>query len=164
MISMVRCVRLILVLFDLPNAEDAEAEADVIGEYSVQSADPENSLLDVANEEEQDGVIHDDRDDLTPHIETATPVLPTRVETSEVTNAYEDEEDPESWELDDGYAVWEETVDSDDLGAALLVEEVDAESTGSSTLSERTASLASKRSFTEIDEAESPVEPSSSQR
>jgi hypothetical protein len=160
MISLVRYVRLIPALFDLPNAEDAEAEADVIGEDSVQSADPENSLLDVANEVEQGAVTHDDRDDL----ETATRVLPTRVGSSEVINTYEeDEEDPESWELDDGYAAWEETVDSDDLGAAPLVEEVDAESTGSSTLSERTASLASKRSFTEIDEPESPVEPSSSQ-
>ncbi|KAI0256507.1 hypothetical protein BJV78DRAFT_1164887 [Lactifluus subvellereus] len=135
--------------------EDAEAEADVTGEDSVQSADPENSLQGVANEE--DAISHDGTNEYTPQAETPTPALSTRGEFSEPENPYhhteEDEEDPESWELDDGFGVWEETVDGDDLDAALLVEP-DAESTGSSTLSEKTASIASKRSFTEIDESE----------
>ena len=147
------------------SVDDAEAEADVTGEDSVQSADPENSLPGVGNEE---AIGHDDTNEYTPQAETPTPALSTRGEFSEPANSYhhteEDEEDPESWELDDGFAVWEETVDdNDDHDAALLVGEPDAESTGSSTLSEWTASVASKRSFTEIDESESPVEGSSSQ-
>jgi hypothetical protein len=73
----------------------------------------------------------------------------------------EDEENAESWELDDGVAIWEETADGEfDIG---LVAEPDSVSTGSSTLSGKTASIASKRSFDAVDESEPTVEQSSLQ-
>lgn len=74
----------------------------------------------------------------------------------------EDEENAESWELDDSYAIWEETAgDEFDIG---LVGEPDSVSTGSSTLSGgETASIASKRSFDAVDESDPVVEQSSLQ-
>jgi len=74
----------------------------------------------------------------------------------------EDEENPETWELDDGYAIWEETAEGDEFDIG-LVAEPDSVSTGSSTLSGKTASIASKRSFDAVDESESTVEQSSLQ-
>lgn len=76
--------------------------------------------------------------------------------------AEEDEENAESWELDDGVAIWEETAEGDEFDIGLVVEP-DSVSTGSSTLSGKTASIASKRSFDTIDDGESTVEQSSLQ-
>ena len=61
-----------------------------------------------------------------------------------------DEGNAENWELDDGYADWEETIDGDELDIE-LVGEPDSVSSGSSTLSGKTASITSKRSFDEVD-------------
>lgn len=73
----------------------------------------------------------------------------------------EDEENAESWELDDSYAVWEVTAgDEFDIG---LVGEPDSVSTGSSTLSGETPSIASKRSIDAVDESDPVVEQSSLQ-
>ena len=77
-------------------------------------------------------------------------------------HAEEDEENAESWELDDGVAIWEETVEDDEFDIG-LVAEPDSVSTGSSTLSGKTASIASKRSFDAVDESEPTVEQSSLQ-
>ena len=77
-------------------------------------------------------------------------------------HAQDDEENPESWELDDGYAIWEETAEGDEFDIG-LVAEPDSVSTGSSTLSGKTASIASKRSFDAVDESEPTVEQSSLQ-
>jgi hypothetical protein len=77
-------------------------------------------------------------------------------------HAEEDEENAESWELDDGYAIWEETADGDEFDIG-LVAEPDSVSTDSSTLSGQTASIASKRSFDAIDESAPTVEQSSLQ-
>jgi len=77
-------------------------------------------------------------------------------------HAEEDEENAESWELDDGYAIWEETAEDDELDIA-LVGEADSVSTGSSTLSGKTLSISSKRSFDAVDESEPTVEQSSLQ-
>lgn len=77
-------------------------------------------------------------------------------------HAEEDEENAESWELDDGYAIWEETADGDEFDIG-LVAEPDSVSTGSSTLSGKTASITSKRSFDAVDESEPTVEQSSLQ-
>ncbi|KAH9079227.1 hypothetical protein EDB83DRAFT_2341494 [Lactarius deliciosus] len=76
----------------------------------------------------------------------------------------EDDENADTWELDDGYVAWDDTFEGDDLDTA-LAGEPDSASTGSSTLSGKTASIASKRSFDEIEveESESLVEQSSSQ-
>ena len=60
----------------------------------------------------------------------------------------EDEENAESWELDDGVAIWEETAEGDEFDI-------------SSTLSGKTASIASKRSFDAVDESEATVGQSS---
>jgi hypothetical protein len=72
-------------------------------------------------------------------------------------HAEEDEENAESWELDDGYAIWEETAEGDEFDIG-LVAEPDSVSTGSSTLSGKTTSISSKRSFDTIDESEPTVE------
>lgn len=77
-------------------------------------------------------------------------------------HAEEDEENAESWELDDGVAIWEETADGDEFDIG-LVAEPDSVSTGSSTLSGKTASITSKRSFDAVDESEPTVEQSSLQ-
>ena len=77
-------------------------------------------------------------------------------------HAEEDEENAESWELDDGVAIWEETAEGDEFDIG-LVAEPDSVSTGSSTLSGKTASIASKRSFDAVDESEPTVEQSSLQ-
>lgn len=77
-------------------------------------------------------------------------------------HAEEDEENAESWELDDGVAIWEETVEDDEFDIG-LVAEPDSVSTGSSTLSGKTASIASKRSFDAVDESEPTLEQSSLQ-
>jgi hypothetical protein len=77
-------------------------------------------------------------------------------------HAKEDDENAESWELDDGYAVWEESAEGDEFDIG-LVAEPDSVSTGSSTLSGKTASIASKRSFDAVDESEFTVEQSSLQ-
>jgi hypothetical protein len=71
----------------------------------------------------------------------------------------EDEENAESWELDDGYPIWEETVEGDEFDIA-LVGEPDSVSTDSSTLSGNTLSITSKRSFDAVDESEPTVEQS----
>lgn len=76
-------------------------------------------------------------------------------------HAEEDEENAESWELDDGAAIWEETAEGDEFDVGLA--EPDSVSTGSSTLSGKTASIASKRSFDAIDESEPTVEQASLQ-
>jgi hypothetical protein len=77
-------------------------------------------------------------------------------------HAEEDDENAESWELDDGYAVWEESAEGDEFDVG-LVAEPDSVSTGSSTLSGKTASIASKRSFDAVDESEFTAEQSSLQ-
>jgi hypothetical protein len=86
--------------------------------------------------------------------------MPSGVEILEPVNAdhhaEEDEENAESWELDDGVAVWEETAEGDEFDIG-LVAEPDSASTGSSTLSGKTASIASKRSFDAVDESEATV-------
>jgi hypothetical protein len=99
----------------------------------------------------------------------ATPAISSGVEILEPVDpdhhAEEDEENAESWELDDGYAIWEESAEGDEFDIG-LVAEPDSVSTGSSTLSGRTASIASiasKRSFDAIDESEPTVEQSSLQ-
>jgi len=87
-------------------------------------------------------------------VESATPAVSLRDEFSGSVNPHhhpeEDEENAESWELDDGYAAWDETIDGDELDIA-LVGEPDSMSSGSSTLSGKTASITSKRSFDEVD-------------
>jgi len=87
-------------------------------------------------------------------VESATPAVSLRDEFSGSVNSHhhpeEDEENAESWELDDGYAAWDETIDGDELDIA-LVGEPDSMSSGSSTLSGKTASITSKRSFDEVD-------------
>jgi hypothetical protein len=74
-------------------------------------------------------------------------------------HAEEDDENAEDWELDDGYAIWEESAEGDEFDIG-LVAEPDSVSTGSSTLSGKTASISSKRSFDAIDESEPTVEQS----
>ena len=87
-------------------------------------------------------------------MELATPAVSLRDEFSQSVNPHhypeEDEENTEGWELDDGYAAWDETIDGDELDIA-LVGESDSTSSGSSTLSGKTASITSKRSFDEVD-------------
>ena len=96
--------------------------------------------------------------------ELATPAISSGVEISEpaIPDHYteEDEENAESWELDDGYAVWEEIAEGDEFDIG-QVAEPDSVSTGSSTLSGNTASIASKRSFDAVDESEPTVGQSS---
>ena len=92
---------------------------------------------------------------------SATTTTSSRVEFSEPAHpTEEDEENAENWELDDGYAIWEETVEGDELDDA-LVGEPDSVSTSSSTLSGTTAPITSKRSFDAVDESEQTVEQSS---
>ena len=100
--------------------------------------------------------------------QTATPALPSSGDFSEIADlrhrTEEDDENADTWELDDGYGAWDETFEGDDLDTA-LAGEPDSASTGSSTLSGKTASIASKRSFGEVEVEESDflVEQSSSQ-
>jgi hypothetical protein len=141
------------------SAEDAEAEADITGDESAQSTSP------VANEEEKGAANHENTGEYgAQEEELVTTEISSRVELSETASLYhhteEDEENPETWELDDGYAIWEETVEGDEFEIG-LVGEPDSVSTGSSTLSGKTASIASKRSFDAIDESEPTVEQSS---
>lgn len=133
-----------------PSAEDAEAEDDTTGDASAQ---PINNPPDATNEE-QDATGHDNTSYGAQDVELATPAISLRDESSESVNPHhhpeEDEENAESWELDDGYAAWDETMDGDELDIA-LGGEPDSLSSGSSTLSGRTASITSKRSFDEVD-------------
>jgi hypothetical protein len=133
---------------------DAEAEDDADGDESTQPTDLENNLEDFANDEEQGFASHDNTGFNVPDTELATPAISFRGDFSESVNPHhhteEDEENAESWELDDGYGGWDETIDGDEFDTA-LVGEPDSVSSGSSTLSGRTASIASKRSFDEVD-------------
>lgn len=120
----------------------------------------------VTNEEEQGAVSHEDTDEyIAQEAELATPAISSGVEILEPDhNVEEDEENAESWELDDGVAIWEETAEGDEFDIGLVAEpEPDSVSTGSSTLSGKTASITSKRSFDTIDENEPTVEQSSLQ-
>ena len=98
--------------------------------------------------------------------QTSTPTLPSSGDFPEIADLHhrteEDDENADTWALDDGYGAWDETFEGDDLDTA-LAGEPDSASTGSSTLSGKTASVASKRSFgeLEVEESESLVEPSS---
>ncbi len=87
-------------------------------------------------------------------MELATPAVSLRDEFSESVDLdhqpEEDDENAESWELDDGYAAWDDTIEGDELDIA-LAGEPDSVSSGSSTLSGKTASITSKRSFAEVD-------------
>src|SRR6267142_7049617 len=136
------------------NAEDAEAEDDTTGDESAQPTDPENNLASAGNEEDQADANYDNTEYSAQEAELATPAISLRSEFSESVNPHhhteEDEENAENWELDDGYADWEETIDGDELDIA-LVGEPDSVSSGSSTLSGKTASITSKRSFDEVD-------------
>lgn len=93
----------------------------------------------------------------------ATTAISSGVVFSESANSYhhteEDEENAENWELDDGHAIWEETVEGDEFDDA-LVGEVDSVSTGSSTLSGNSATVTSKRSFDAVDGSDHTVESS----
>lgn len=149
-------------------AEDAEAEAGITGDESSQSTDRESNPAVVTNDEEQGVATYDYTGEYgAQEVELTIPATSVRGELSEAANPYydpaeEDEENAESWELDDGYAVGEETVDGDEFDTA-LVGVPDSVSTGSSTLSGKTASLTSKRSYDEVDESEHAVEESSLQ-
>jgi hypothetical protein len=147
--------------------EDGEAEDDVTGDEPAQSTSSRNNLGVVTKEEERGAASHEDTDEyIAQEAELATPAIPSEVEILEPVNAdhhaQDDEENPESWELDDGYAIWEETAEGDEFDIG-LVAEPDSVSTGSSTLSGKTASIASKRSFDAVDESEPTVEQSSLQ-
>jgi hypothetical protein len=153
--------------------EQAEAdgftEDDVTGDEPAQSTSSRNNLGVVTNEEEKGAAIHEDTDEyIAQEADLATPAMPSGVEILEPVNAdhhaEEDEENAESWELDDGVAIWEETAEGDEFDIGLVAEpEPDSVSTGSSTLSGKTASIASKRSFDAVDENEPTVEQSSLQ-
>ena len=123
----------------------------------------------LANTLEQGAVGHDNTTDHTTLTgQTVTPALPPSGDFPEIADLRhgtgEDDENADTWELDDGYGAWDETFEGDDLDTA-LAGEPDSASTGSSTLSGKTASIASKRSFgeVEVEESESLVEQSSSQ-
>ncbi len=118
---------------------------------------------------EQDPVDHDSTSGHNALLaQTATPALSSSGDLPEIADLHhhteEDDENADTWELDDGYVAWDETFEGDDLDTA-LAGEPDSASTGSSTLSGKTASIASKRSFGEVEaeESESLVEQSSSQ-
>jgi len=118
---------------------------------------------------EQDVVGYDStRGNGAPQAQTATLAISPSGDLPETANLHhlteEDDENADTWELDDGYAVWDETFEGDDLDTA-LAGEPDSASTDSSTLSGKTTSIASKRSFGEIEveESESLVEQSSLQ-
>jgi len=144
------------------NHEDEQAEADgpkedaeddTTGDEAAQPIDPEDNLASVGNEEDQADANHNNTEFSAQEGELATPAISLRSEFSESINPHhhtEDEENAENWELDDGYADWEETIDGDELDIA-LVGEPDSVSSGSSTLSGKTASITSKRSFDEVD-------------
>lgn len=148
--------------------EDGEAEDDITGDEPVQFTSPRNNLGVVTNEEEKGAASHEDTDEyIAQEAELATPAISSGVEILEPENPdhhAEEDENAESWELDDGVAIWEETAEGDEFDIG-LVAEPDSVSTGSSTLSGRTASIASKRSFDEVDrdESEPTVEESSLQ-
>ena len=144
------------------NLDDAEAEDDVTGDESTRSTSPGNNVGVVTNEEEKGAANHENSGEYgAQEGESATTTIPSKVELSEPTHpTEEDEENAESWELDDGYAIWEETVEGDELDDA-PVGEPDSVSTSSSTLSGTTAPITSKRSFDAVDESEQTVEQSS---
>lgn len=149
------------------STEDGEAEDDVTGDEPAQSTSASNNLGVVTNEEEKGAVSHEITDEyIAQEAELATPAISSGVEILEPVNpdhhAEEDEENAENWELDDGIAIWEETVEDDEFDIG-LVAEPDSVSTSSSTLSGKTASIASKRSFDAVDESEPTVEQSSLQ-
>jgi hypothetical protein len=143
--------------------DDAEAETDITGDESAQSISPGNNLGVVTNEE-KGAASHENIDEYgAQEAELATTAILSRVEFSEPAKSYhhteEDEENAENWELDDGHAIWEETVEGDEFDDA-LVGEVDSVSTGSSTLSGNSATITSKRSFDAVDGSDHTVESS----
>ncbi|KAH9997532.1 hypothetical protein BJV77DRAFT_983220 [Russula vinacea] len=148
--------------------EDGEAEVDVNSEESAQSTSPGDNLGVVTNEEEKGAASSENTSESgAQEAESATTAaaISSRVEVLEPAepshHTEEDEENAESWELDDSYAVWEVTAgDEFDIG---LVGEPDSVSTGSSTLSGETPSIASKRSIDAVDESDPVVEQSSLQ-
>jgi hypothetical protein len=167
--SQVCPVRIIPVSFHLPwlSTEDGEAEDDVTGDEFGQFTGPRNYLGVVTDEEEKGAATHEDTSEyIAQEAELATPATLSGVEILEPANPdhtpEEDEENADNWELDDGYAIWEETAEGDEFETGLVVEP-DSVSTGSSTLSGKTASIASKRSFDAVDESEPMVEQSSLQ-
>lgn len=101
-------------------------------------------------------------------VQTATPALSPSGDFPEIADLHhhteEDDENADTWELDDGYPAWDDTFEGDDLDTVLAGEQ-DSVSTGSSTLSGKTTSTTPKRSFGEVDVEESEffVEQSSSQ-
>jgi len=153
------------------SAEDGEAEDDITGDEPAQFTSPRDNLVVVTNEGEKGTVNHEDTDEyIAQEAELATPAISLGVEILEPENldhhAEEDEENAESWELDDGVAIWEETAEGNEFDIGLVAEpepEPDSVSTGSSTLSGKTVSIASKRSFDAVDENELTVEQSSLQ-
>ena len=117
---------------------------------------------------QEQGAVGHDVGHNAPLAQTTTPALSSSGDFPEITDLHhhteEDDENADTWELDDGYVVWDDTFEGDDLDTALAGEQ-DSVSTGSSTLSGKTTSITSKRSFGEIEveESESFVEQSSSQ-
>lgn len=135
------------------STEDGEAEDD---DEPSQSTSPRNNHGVVTNEEEKGVASHAITDEYIAAQGDELLAISKSIEILESVNtnhhAEEDEENAESWELDDGYAIWEETAEGDEFDIG-LVAEPDSVSTDSSTLSGKTASISSKRSFDAIDES-----------
>lgn len=147
--------------------EDVEEETENTGEDLTEAAEDGSHPTGLADTLEQGAVGHDNTRGHNALIaQTATPALPSSdfPESADPHQLTEVDEEADTWELDDGYGAWDETFEGDDLDTA-LAGEPDSASTGSSTLSGKTASIASKRSFGEVEfeESESLVEQSSSQ-
>jgi hypothetical protein len=148
-------------------AEDVEEETDTTGEDLTEPAEDGCNPTGLADILEQGAVGQDDtREPNVLAAQMSTPALPSSGDFPEIADlrhrTEEDDENADTWELDDGYGAWDETFEGDDLDTA-LAGEPDSVSTGSSTLSGKTASVASKRSFgeVEVEESESPAEQSS---
>ncbi|KAF8275218.1 hypothetical protein EI94DRAFT_1825195 [Lactarius quietus] len=142
---------------------DAFTENDNTGEDLTEPAEDRSNPIGLGDALELGAVGHDDtRGHNALKAQTTTPSgdIPEIADLRHRTE--EDDENADTWELDDGYGAWDETFDGDDLDTALAGEQ-DSASTGSSTLSGKTASIASKRSFgeVEVEESESLVEQSS---
>lgn len=149
--------------------EDVEEETDNAGEDLTEPAEAENDPTGLADTLKQGAVGHDSTSGHNALLaKTETPALSSSGDFPEIVDLYqrteEDDENADTWELDDGYVAWDETFEGDDLDAA-LAGEPDSASTGSSTLSGNTASITSKRSFgeVEVEDSEALVELSSSQ-
>jgi hypothetical protein len=162
--SQVRSDRLLLQHFTQLGAEDVEEETNNTGEDLTEAAEDGGHPTGLADTLEQGAVGHDNtrgHDALIAR--TATPALPSSIfpESADLHQLTEVDDEADTWELDDGYGAWDETFEGDDLDTA-LAGEPDSASTGSSTLSGKTTSIASKRSFgeVEVEESESLVEQS----